>query len=165
MNSGINPGEFGAPVDALPTHSHGLRLSRLAGWLVVADGWRTHDLTMTTLAQAQIDARVCYLETIGRVSGTPHEIEIWFAADGDTIWMLSGGHDRSDWVRNLRQNPAVRIRIADGWVTGSAEVVSDPARDQRAREQIAAKYYGWRSGPLPNEWTRTALPIAVTLRG
>ncbi len=32
----------------------------------------------------------------------PHEIEIWFADDDDTLYMLSGGGDRSDWVRNLR---------------------------------------------------------------
>ena len=118
---------------------------------------------MATLAPGQITASLCYLETIGRVTGRPHEIEIWFAADGDTIWMLSGSGDRSDWVKNLRRNPAVRIRIAGEWVSGRAEVVNDPVRDQRAREQIAAKYYGWSGGPLPNEWNRTALPIAIAL--
>ena len=83
---------------------------------------------MATLAPSQINASVCYLETIGRVSGRPHEIEIWFAADGDTIWMLSGGMDRSDWVRNLQHNPAVRVRIAGEWLTGRAAIVTDPAR-------------------------------------
>jgi deazaflavin-dependent oxidoreductase (nitroreductase family) len=120
---------------------------------------------METLAPAQINASVCYLETIGRVSGRPHEIEIWFAADGDTIWMLSGGGNRSDWVQNLMHNAEVRLRIGDTWLIGRAAVVTDPAHEQRAREQVAAKYYGWRSGPLPNEWSRTALPIGITLDG
>jgi deazaflavin-dependent oxidoreductase (nitroreductase family) len=118
---------------------------------------------MDTLAPAQINASVCFLETIGRVSGRPHEIEIWFAADGETIWMLSGGGDRSDWVRNLMRTPAVRIRIGDTWLTGQAVVVTDPDRERRAREQVAAKYYHWTSGPLPNEWSRTALPIGIAL--
>jgi deazaflavin-dependent oxidoreductase (nitroreductase family) len=120
---------------------------------------------MATLAPSQINASVCYLETIGRASGRPHEIEIWFAADGDMIWMLSGGMDRSDWVRNLQHNPAVRVRIGDTWLTGRAAVVTDPAREQRAREQVAAKYYHWTSGPLPNEWSRTALPVGIELDG
>jgi deazaflavin-dependent oxidoreductase (nitroreductase family) len=118
---------------------------------------------MDTLAPAQINASVCFLETIGRVSGRPHEIEIWFAADGETFWMLSGGGDRSDWVRNLMRTPAVRIRIGDTWLTGQAVVVTDPDPERRARERVAAKYYHWTSGPLPNEWSRTALPIRNAL--
>ena len=38
----------------------------------------------------------CYLTTTGRVTGRPHEIEIWFALDGATLYMLSGGRGRSD---------------------------------------------------------------------
>ena len=118
---------------------------------------------MATLTQSQIEASVCYLETIGRVTGVPHEIEIWFAADGDAIWMLSGGMDRSDWVRNLQRNPAARVRILDQWHSGSAAVVDSPADEQRARQCIARKYYDWRSGPLPTDWTRTALPVKILL--
>ena len=118
---------------------------------------------MATLAPSQISASVCYLETIGRVTGRPHEIEIWFATDGETIWLLSGGGDRSDWVKNLQRTPAVRIRIGTDWVSGVAHVVNDPAEDRRAREQIVAKYYGWTGGPLPNEWSRTSLPVAIAL--
>ena len=33
---------------------------------------------MTTLPDGLRESRVCYLETRGRVSGQPHEIEIWF---------------------------------------------------------------------------------------
>ena len=43
----------------------------------------------------------CYLTTTGRVSGEPREIEIWFGLDGPTLYVLSGGRDRSDWVKNL----------------------------------------------------------------
>ncbi len=52
----------------------------------------------------------CYLTTAGRVSGRPHTIEIWFALQGRTLFLLSGGGDRSDWVRNLRRDPAARPR-------------------------------------------------------
>jgi deazaflavin-dependent oxidoreductase (nitroreductase family) len=117
----------------------------------------------TILSKDQINARLCYLETIGRVTGKAHEIEIWFASDGATIWLLSGGMDRSDWVRNLRRNPSVRVRIGQQWFTGTGSVITDPAGDRTAREQVAAKYYGWRGGELPNEWSHTSLPVRVTL--
>lgn len=53
----------------------------------------------------------CYLTTTGRSSGEPREIEIWFALAGSTAYMLSGGRDRSNWVRNLIADPDVEVRI------------------------------------------------------
>lgn len=43
----------------------------------------------------------CYLTTTGRVTGSPHTIEIWFGLEGDTLYMLSGGGRSSDWARKL----------------------------------------------------------------
>ena len=37
----------------------------------------------------------CYLTTKGRNTGNPHEIEIWFGANGNSIYLLSGGGDAS----------------------------------------------------------------------
>jgi deazaflavin-dependent oxidoreductase (nitroreductase family) len=77
---------------------------------------------------------VCDLETVGRRTGLPRLIEIWFAAHPvrDRIYVLSGGRDRADWVRNLRRNPAVRVRIAGLWFTGrAAEVGADPTTARR----------------------------------
>ena len=64
----------------------------------------------------------CYLTTTGRITGKPHEIEIWFGLDSETLYMLSGGGDRSDWVKNLRQDPEVEIRIT-GRTFGKPELV------------------------------------------
>ena len=108
------------------------------------------------------DLDYCYLTTIGRVSGEPREIEIWFALEGSTLYMLSGGRDRSDWVRNLMREPAVAIRIGDEEFTGTARVVEDPAEDELARRLLPEKYGGRYSGDLTN-WRSTALPIAVDL--
>lgn len=117
-----------------------------------------------TLRPARLDGeRFCYLETIGRVTGRPHTVEMWFAGTGQTLYLLVGGRDRVDWVRNLRRQPRVRVRRGGTIVAATAEVVADPAEDQRAREMLSAKYYGWRGGPLPNDWARTALPVALRL--
>jgi len=107
----------------------------------------------------------CYLTTTGRVSGEPREIEIWFALDGDTLYMLSGGGDRSDWVRNLRRGPEVGVRIADRTFEGRARIVSDEEEkeeDARARHLLLEKYRPRYGGDL-SEWGETALPVAVDL--
>ena len=40
------------------------------------------------------DADFCYLTTTGRVSGRPHTIEIWFAVQGDAIYLMAGSRHR-----------------------------------------------------------------------
>ncbi len=108
-----------------------------------------------------VEEDFCYLTTVGRVTGGPHEIEIWFALLGGTLYMLSGGRDRSDWVRNLQRNPGVTVRIRDERFEGRARVVADPEEDALARRLLVEKYE--RSpGSLAN-WRSTALPIAVDL--
>jgi deazaflavin-dependent oxidoreductase (nitroreductase family) len=102
----------------------------------------------------------CYLTTVGRVSGRPHEIEIWFALHDDTVYLLSGGSDRSDWVKNLITDPHVSIRIGGETRSTTAQIVTDPDEDAMARRLLVDKYAPRFSGGLEG-WGRTSLPIAV----
>jgi len=104
----------------------------------------------------------CYLTTTGRVSGEPREIEIWFGLDGDTLYMLSGGRDRSDWVKNLIRQPEVTVRLGDRTFEGRARIVSNGREDARARHLLLEKYSPGYGGDL-SEWGETALPVAVDL--
>ena len=53
-----------------------------------------------------------YLTTRGRRTGRAHRIEIWFVVHrGAVYFMLAGGGERADWVRNLLRDPAVRLRF------------------------------------------------------
>jgi len=106
------------------------------------------------------DQDYCYLTTTGRVSGEPREIEIWFGLEDDTLYMLSGGGERSNWVKNISKSPAVSVRIADVTWRGRARVVDDPDQAERARRLLFDKYSARYSGDLDN-WRRTALPVAV----
>jgi deazaflavin-dependent oxidoreductase (nitroreductase family) len=102
-----------------------------------------------------------YLTTTGRRTGREHRIEIWFGLSGGVVYMLSGGGGRSDWVRNLRANPRVRIRIGGVELAARARVVEDPDEEVTARRLLAAKYQGWRQGAALSTWARTALVVAV----
>jgi len=107
------------------------------------------------------DEDFCYLTTVGRVSGRPHEIEIWFAIENNSLYMLSGDRDRSDWVKNLRRNPEVMVRLAGEYFEGHARLVESEEEDELARRLLVEKYEH-NPGSLAN-WRRTALPIAVDL--
>jgi deazaflavin-dependent oxidoreductase (nitroreductase family) len=103
----------------------------------------------------------CYLTTTGRITGTPHRIEIWFALADGIVYLLSGGRDESDWVRNLIAVPAVTLELGDEVRSTTARVV-DPAspEDALARSLLVDKYQPGYGEDL-TVWGRTALPVAI----
>ena len=105
------------------------------------------------------DEQFCYLTTVGRVTGRPHEIEIWFAVEDGVLYMLSGAGDRSDWVKNLRRDPTVMVRIADETFKGNARVVDNAREDELARRLLVEKYE--RNPGSLSDWRRRSLPVAV----
>jgi deazaflavin-dependent oxidoreductase (nitroreductase family) len=104
----------------------------------------------------------CYLTTTGRSSGEPREIEIWFGLAGSTIYMLSGGRERSNWVRNLIADPTVTVRIGERRFRGPARIVDDPDENALARRLVLDKYSEGYSGDL-GDYGRNALPVAVDI--
>ena len=116
----------------------------------------------STLAwlRAVADEPYAYLTTTGRVSGAPHEIEIWFAVDATTIFLLAERRDDADWVRNLQRRPEVSMRIAGRTVAGRGRVVAaGSAEDTRARTLVWHKYAV--SGDDLTHWRDHALAVAV----
>src|SRR5215210_6895110 len=107
-----------------------------------------------------VDDDFCYLTTSGRRTGRPHEIEIWFALDGETIYLLSGGGERSDWVRNLRADPAVAVRLRHTTYDATARVVDEGAESERGRTLVFDKYQPRYDGSL-ERWRRESLLVAA----
>ena len=105
----------------------------------------------------------CYLTTTGRRTGRPHRIEIWYAADGDTLYLLSGGGPSSDWVQNLVAEPAASVEV-DGHVRPARGRVLDGDEAERARQLVFAKYAPRYDGDL-RSWRQRALPVAIDLAG
>lgn len=105
------------------------------------------------------DEQYAYLTTIGRRSGRAHRIEIWFATQEGKMYLLAGGRERADWVRNLQAHAQVSVELDDETHVGTARILEVGAvEDQRARELLVNKY---REGDNLNEWGRTALPVVI----
>jgi deazaflavin-dependent oxidoreductase (nitroreductase family) len=117
---------------------------------------------MAGLDEAMADDDYCYLTTTGRVSGRPHTIEIWFGLVGATLYLLAGGREGSDWVRNLQRQPAVEVRLREQHIAGRARVLGPGEEEERARALLVEKYQPRYRGDL-TEWGQTSLPVAVDL--
>lgn len=115
---------------------------------------------MNAELQPLADEDFCYLTTTGRRSGRPHTIEIWFALNGQTLYLLSGGREKSDWVKNAKQHPEVQVRIREQVFSGRARLIAEAQEDALARKLLYEKYTPRDSDDL-RDWSRTSLPVAV----
>ena len=109
------------------------------------------------------DEPFAYLTTTGRRTGRPHRIEIWFAVENGRLYLMAGGRERADWVRNLQESAQVTVQIGDETHTGTARIlVPGTPEGGRARELPVTKY---QEGGNLDEWGRTSLPVVVEFPG
>ncbi len=96
--------------------------------------------------------QVLHLTTVGRVTGLPREIEIWFVVHRECLYLFSEHRERAGWVKNIRRNPQVGIRVGRRRIDGVARVL-DRRKDRGLWDEVAAiaeRKYGWGDG-LPVE--------------
>ncbi len=105
-----------------------------------------------------------YLTTTGRKTGLPRQIEIWFVEMGDRLYILAEHYHRTQWVKNIRRNPRVRIRIGrrENPEFDATARALDPERDGelwQATQRLSREKHGWGDG-LPVEITPGSPPSA-----
>jgi deazaflavin-dependent oxidoreductase (nitroreductase family) len=71
------------------------------------------------------------LETTGRKSGQPRHTPVGGRVVDDQFWMVSEHGEHSDYVRNIKANPAVRLRLGGKWRKGTAHLLPDDDAQQR----------------------------------
>jgi deazaflavin-dependent oxidoreductase (nitroreductase family) len=96
----------------------------------------------------------CRLTTVGRSSGQPRQVALWFAAVGDRLFLLAGGREAA------QANPAVKVRIRRRAFDGSARVIEGTPDDPIARDAMAAKF----GTTYLTRWLRESLPVVVDIK-
>ena len=86
------------------------------------------------------DDDCCDVTTIGRTSGRPHKIEIWFGVIGDTMYLISGNGPGADWYRNALANPGVTVDLAGRTFSATARPVTDPDERRQVGDLMGDKY-------------------------
>lgn len=77
--------------------------------------------------------------------------------------MLAGGRERADWVRNVKADAKVTVRIGDRAGDATARVL-DPGTDEDtlARRLLLGKYQRPGKQDLV-DWAANSLPVAFDL--
>ncbi|MGI9584737.1 MAG: nitroreductase/quinone reductase family protein [Acidimicrobiia bacterium] len=97
-----------------------------------------------TIATADIErlarTRTVDLTTIGRRSGLPRTVEIWwFHVDGRFI--ITGTPGTRDWLANVRSNPEIAISDAHGTYSATVIEIDDKAFKRRVFEDPEINWY------------------------
>lgn len=73
------------------------------------------------------------LETTGRNTGQPRCTCVGNGLAGNTFWVVAAHGEQADWVRNIQQNPRVRVLANGRWRSGTAVLMPDDDTAQRSR--------------------------------
>jgi deazaflavin-dependent oxidoreductase (nitroreductase family) len=96
-----------------------------------------------------------YLTTIGRITGVPREIEIWFVEWDGKLYVLAEHFHQAQWVKNIERNPRVRVRLGEQRFDATARILGQESDREgwQAAQRLAREKYGWGEG-LPVEIKR-----------
>jgi deazaflavin-dependent oxidoreductase (nitroreductase family) len=92
--------------------------------------------------------KVLYLTTVGRKTGMPRTIEIWFVISQQRLYLLAEHGLKAHWVRNIQATPDVTIRIKQRRFQARGRILDD-VRDRQEWQAIAdlsRRKYGWGEG-------------------
>jgi deazaflavin-dependent oxidoreductase (nitroreductase family) len=76
----------------------------------------------------------------GRKTGREYAVTIWFATDGDTVYLTTMDR-RRQWVRNALQTPRVVLQVGPERFEGTLAPVTDDAEKRREYGLLIHKYW------------------------
>ena len=88
------------------------------------------------------DARTLKITTLGRQTGKPHTVTIWFVIYSGEIYVSTDDLRLRDWTRNLLANPVVSVEVAGQQLRGRARRVEDEELRGTVADIRRAKYHG-----------------------
>ncbi|SNR82138.1 nitroreductase/quinone reductase family protein [Blastococcus mobilis] len=83
--------------------------------------------------------RYALLETTGRKSGLPRRTPVGNGLDGDTFWLVAEHGRSAAYVRTIRTDTRVRIKVGRRWRTGIAVLL--PEDDARDRQRLIGRRF------------------------
>ncbi|MEV4226138.1 nitroreductase/quinone reductase family protein [Streptomyces bobili] len=73
------------------------------------------------------------IETTGRTSGLPRQTPVGGRRIGNVFWLVSEFGELSQYVRNIKADPRVRVRTGGRWHSGTAHLLPDDDAVARLR--------------------------------
>ncbi len=76
----------------------------------------------------------------GRTSGRSLTYPVWFALEGDKLYLIPVRGSDTEWYKNLRKRPSIRLETRGKTLTTSARLLTDEAQIGKVLEKFRDKY-------------------------
>ena len=73
------------------------------------------------------------LETNGRRTGRPRRVPVGNGLRGGSFWIVTEHGYAADYVKNIQQDPRVRVKVGRRWYEGTAHILADDDPYERLR--------------------------------
>jgi deazaflavin-dependent oxidoreductase (nitroreductase family) len=106
-----------------------------------------YEATMDSNALARLKAvagrQTLTLTHYGRKSGKPYDVTIWFAVEGDKVY-IGTANVNHQWVRNVQKIPRIRLAVGGERFEGEAHFLAERAELELGMAAIRRKYWIYR---------------------
>src|SRR5437870_7864549 len=114
---------------------------------------RRHPMPEDKFTRALKNANEIEITVIGRNTGKPVTLPVWFVHENDTLWLLPVNGSKTQWYQNLLKKPTITIKVGKEERTLNAQVLKTATSvgkviqsfQQKYTPEMIAKYY---PGPL-----------------
>ena len=97
-------------------------------------------MAQTDFRTALQGAQIIEITVTGRTSGRSLTYPVWFALDGETLYLIPVRGSDTDWYKNLRKTPTIRLEARGKTLTTSARLLTDEAQLGKVLEKFRDKY-------------------------
>lgn len=105
--------------------------------------------------------KLAYVTTVGRKTGKPHTVEVWFAFAGGRIFLSHEGR-HTDWMRNIVQTNRVRVRIGRLNLEAEATILSEGDSKELGKTALYEKYYGPAPKMTIDDWFELSTVVELS---
>ncbi|SDY68879.1 deazaflavin-dependent oxidoreductase, nitroreductase family [Micromonospora pattaloongensis] len=107
------------------------------------------------------NAREIEITVTGRTSGRESSRPVWFVQDDDRLYLVPVTGSDSDWFKNVRKTPTIRIAANGAAVRASAIPITDAARVEGIVGRFRDKY---GADQVQAHYTKRDVAVEVPLR-
>ena len=97
-------------------------------------------MAQTDFRTALQGANEIEITVTGRTSGRSLSYPIWFAVDGDKLYLIPVKGSDTEWYKNLRKQPTMRLSARGRSLTSNPRFLTDQAQLDKVLEKFRDKY-------------------------
>ena len=97
-------------------------------------------MARTNFSSALQSTNEIEITVTGRTSGRSLTYPVWFALEGDKLYLIPVRGSETEWYKNLRKTPTIRLEVRGKTLTASARFLTDVAQLGKVLEKFRDKY-------------------------